>query len=177
MFTPAEATDPQLKKPAGPTYAAPTPKGMSGGAKLLRLLVLVAAVAVGIYSRSGRTSKTDVRAFYQQQVDLNQRMNDILKNVKDVPSAKAASGPLSQVFREQKDFDEKIRNKKGNKADIAAAEAEFGPKRDALQKQYIQEMIRVATIPGASEALDFKSMAGTDDDAPEDAADKPAKKD
>ena len=101
---------------------------------------------------------------------MNQRINNILKDVKDVPSAKAASGPLNQVLREQKDFDEKIRNKKANKADIAAAEAEFGPKQEALQKQFIEEMIRVAVIPGVSEALDLKSMPGTDDDAPEDAS-------
>ncbi len=37
-------------------------------------------------------------------------------------------------------------------------------------------MIRVATIPGASEALDLKSMPDDDDDAPEDAADEPRKK-
>jgi hypothetical protein len=177
MFTAAEAAEPQLKKPAGPTFAAPTPKGTSGGAKLLRLLVLVAVVGVAVYSRAGRSTRTDVRAMYQQQVDLNQRKNDILKGVKDVPSAKAASEPLNQVFREQKDFDEKIRNKKPNKADIAAMEAEFGPKREALQKQLVEEMIRVAVIPGVYDALDLKSMPGADDDTPEDAADKPTKKD
>ncbi len=174
MFTPPQSAT------GMPPVGGPTPAASGGGSgKLLRLLVLVAAVAVGIYSRAGRSTKTDVRAFYQQQVDFNQRINDILRNVKDVPSAKAASGPLNQVVREQKDFDEKIRNKKANKADIAAAEAEFGPKREALQKQFIEEMIRVATIPGASEALDLNltSMPGTDDDAPEDAADRPTKKD
>jgi hypothetical protein len=157
---------------------APKPQASGGGSgKLIRLVVLVAAVGIAIYSRAGRSTKTDVRAFYQQQVNLNQRMNDILKDVKDVPSAKAASGPLNQVFREQKEFDEKIRSKKANKADIEAAEAEFGPKKEALQKQFIEEMIRVAVIPGASEALDLKSMPGADDDAPDDAPEKPTKKD
>ena len=126
--------------------------------------VLVLVAASGRDLQPGRPVDQDRRpAFYQQQVDLNQRMNNILKDVKDVPSAKAASGPLNQVLREHKEFDEKIRNKKANKKDIEAAEAEFGPKKEALQKQFIEEMIRVAVIPGASEALDLKSMPGADE--------------
>ncbi|HEY2156321.1 MAG TPA: hypothetical protein VGH33_11875 [Isosphaeraceae bacterium] len=175
--TAAPAPAPPPRKPAAPTFAAPTPKGASGGSKLLRLLVLVAAVAVAVYSRAGRSTRTDVRGLYQQQVDLNQRVNDILKDVKDVPSAKAASGPLKQVLQEQKDFTDKIRNRKANKADIEAVEAEFGPKKEALHKQFIEEMIRVAVIPGVTEALDLKSMPGAADDEPESEADKPAKKD
>jgi hypothetical protein len=160
-----------------PVDAPKAPASGGGSGKLIRLLVIVAAVGVAIYSRAGRSTKTDVRAFHQQQVDFMQRINDTLKSVKDVPSAKAASGPLKQHFQEMKDFTEKNRNKKANKADVDAVEAEFRPREEALQKQLVEEMIRVAVIPGVSEALDLKSMPGGDDDAPDDAPDKPSKKD
>jgi hypothetical protein len=171
MFTPPESS-------AGLTpVAGPKAAGSGGGSgKLIRLLAILAGVGFAIYMQAGRSTKTDVRAFHQQQIDFMQRINDTLKTVKDVPSAKAAAGPINQAFRELKDFTEKNRNKKARKNDIAAVEAEFQPREEALQKQLIEEMIRVAQIPGASEALDLKSLPGGED-ASEEPADKASKKD
>jgi hypothetical protein len=161
LGAPTHRTDPTTF----PTSKPAPSSGGGGSGKLIRLLVLVAVVGVAIYSRVGQVSKSGVQAFHQQSVDLMQRINDSLKTIKDVPTAKAASGPINQAFRELSEHQEKNKDKKAKQADIDAVGAEFRPREEALQKQFLEELARVAKIPDALEALDLKTKPGDDDAA------------
>jgi hypothetical protein len=142
-----------------------------GPAKLIRLLVIVVLVGVALYSRLGQVSKTGVHAYHQQNLDLQQRITDSLKTVKDVATAQAASGPVNQAFQELHELAEKNKDKKAKQADIDAVEAEFRPREEAAQKQFLGELARIAGIPGALEALDLK-IKPDEDEAPGKAAAK-----
>jgi hypothetical protein len=160
--TPAAPPAAPVTRPNAPPRPASTSSPSGGGRTLIRLLVFAAAVGVALYSRMGRSTKTDVRAFHQRQVELLERVQASLKGVKDVPSAKAASGPLNQTFRELREFEAQHKDKKARKTDIDAVQKEFGPREEALQKEITGEMFRVAIIPGAMEALDLQGLPDPD---------------
>ncbi len=141
---------------SGPRFSPSKPPSSGGGAgRFIVLAIVVGLAVVGGIRKLGLSSKSDVRAFHQRQYDLGQQFVAGLKGIKDVASAKAASGPIKGTLQQMTENLEKNGRKKGKKTDIDEVSAEFQPKNQQLESQVMQEMMRVAVIPGALDALDI----------------------
>ena len=138
---------------ASPTFATAKPASGGGGRRVVWLVVVIGAAVFGGLRGMGVSSKTEVRAFFQGLVEVDQKILTTLKGVKDVDSAKAASGPLNEQFQRKIDHFEKNRKKKGRTKDIEAVSAEYKPQIDATQAEIAKEVFRVMIIPGAWDAL------------------------
>lgn len=161
---PPEATGPAAVAPAprkfaaGPTFAPAKPAGSRGAGRVVWLIVIVGAAVFGGLRGAGLTSKSDVRAFHQRLYDLHTQLVATLKGVKDVPTAKAASGPAKQTLQQLIDLLDKEGRKKGRKADIKAITDEFQPKMEAVNQEFLHEYLRISLIPEAIEALDISDL-------------------
>lgn len=139
--------------PAGPAFSAAKPAASVRPFRGVWLVVVIGAAVFGAFRGMGVSSKSDVRAFFQHLVDLDRQIIATLEGVKDVDSARAASGPLNDEFRQKIDFITKNRKKKGRKDDIEAITAEYNPQLAATQAQISMELFRVMKLPEAWVAL------------------------
>jgi hypothetical protein len=164
-FSPASAAaapspDAPEAPPRRPVFGATKPKPpVSGGrgSRAIGILIgIIVAVVLGLRGGLSMTSKSEIQAYNQRQLDLVQQVVTSLQAVKDVESAKAASGSIKESFDQLADHVQKNAKKKGRKKDIEAVNAEFQPRIEAAGQQMMQELLRISLIPGASEALDLQ---------------------
>lgn len=155
MGSPLSAS-PVPKKFGSPTYTPSKPPRSGGGiGRFIGLAVVIGFMVLGAIGRMGLSSKSEVRAFHQKQFELGEQFVAGLKGIKDVASAKAASGPIRNTLQQMTENLEKNGRKKGRKNDVDSVAAEYKPKNAMLEQQVMAEMMRVAMIPGALDALDI----------------------
>ncbi len=165
----ARDDDDELPKPAkkkkkkGGFFSSSPAKPSSGrgggdsisGLRLIGIIIGVLAGLGGAIRGFGLLSKSDVMALGQRNVARFNQLTNQLRAVRDISSARAASGPCNKILNEMYDDMNTNGRKKAREADIKAVLQEIRPQLQFAGQQFESEARRVGMIPGAGEALNL----------------------
>jgi hypothetical protein len=161
----------QFKPRSGSLYDPPKRKASSGGGFPMAARIAIGVVfgffglgvvggvfnamrTAGVITTPGLTSRADLEKILQERVNLHLQLVNVLQGVTDVDSARSASPQANQKFRGMTANLRKLKVLKALQTDLDAIKAKYGAPQMQAAQQVVQEIQRIAVIPGAYDALD-----------------------
>jgi hypothetical protein len=113
----------------------------------------------------GLSSRKSLEAAFQERVNLNKQLASILAGVKDVNTARRASGRAVAKFRAITNNLRKLKVAKGLMTDLQALKQQYEEPQKQASQEVLDQIKRIAEIEGAWDAL--KAQAALDELAAE----------
>jgi hypothetical protein len=121
-----------------------------GPIRLIAIIIGAVGAAIGGW---GLLPRGQVESFHTTLIAQRAELLSALQPIRDVPSAQAAGPRVQEILARMTKHLEDNGFKKGRKQDVQEVTQKYGARHQADVQRIIQELTRIAMIPGALPAL------------------------